>query len=107
MYAIVRTGGKQYTAREGETLELERLQDKKPGDAVEFKDVLLVSKGEGDVRVGAPLVSGASVTATVVREYRGPKIDIVKHRRREDSQTKKGHRQTLMRVKIEKINHGA
>ena len=91
-------------------LELERLVDKKPGDAVEFKDVLLVSKGEGaaaDVRVGAPLVSGASVSATVVKEYRGPKIDIVKHRRREDSQTKKGHRQTLMRVKIEKINHGA
>lgn len=103
MYAIVRTGGKQYTAREGEVLVLERLVDKKPGDSVEFTDVLLVSKDGGDVRVGAPLVAGASVRGTVVKEYRGPKIDIVKFRRREDSTTKKGHRQTLMRVKIEKI----
>jgi large subunit ribosomal protein L21 len=103
MYAIVRTGGKQYTAREGETLVLERIHDKKPGDSVEFTDVLLLAKDDGDVRVGAPLVAGASVRGTVVREYRGPKIDVVKFRRREDSMTKKGHRQTLMRVKIDKI----
>ena len=106
MYAIIRSGGKQYTAREGETLELERIVDKKPGDAVEFTDVLLLAKGESDVRVGAPLVSGASVRGTVVKEFRGKKIDVVKFRRREDSMTKKGHRQTIMRVKIDKISHG-
>lgn len=108
MYAIFRTdatGGKQYTAREGETLVLERLEGKKPGDAVEFKDVLLVSK-DGDIRVGAPLVVGATVKGTVVKEFRGEKIDVVKFRRREDSMTKKGHRQNLVRVKIDKIQHG-
>jgi large subunit ribosomal protein L21 len=106
MYAIIRAGGKQYTAREGETLELERLVDKKPGDPVEFTDVLLLARGDGEVRVGAPLVSGATVRGTVVKEYRGPKIDVVKFRRREDSMTKKGHRQTVMAVKIDKIQHG-
>src|SRR4051812_9275853 len=104
MYAIVRNGGRQFTAREGEVLELERIVDKKPGDAIDFNEVLLVSKGEGDVRVGAPLVSGASVRGKILKEFRGEKIDVVKFRRREDSMTKKGHRQTLIQVKIEKIN---
>jgi large subunit ribosomal protein L21 len=103
MYAIVRTGGKQYTAREGEVLVLERLQNKKAGDSVEFTDVLLVGKEGGDVRIGAPLVAGAKVTGKIVKEFKGPKIDIVKFRRREDSMTKKGHRQMLIQVKIEKI----
>src|SRR5579871_5588063 len=98
MYAIIRSGGKQYTAREGETLELERVVGKKPGDSVEFKDVLLLAKGEGDVRVGAPLVAGASVKATVVKEYKGDKIDVVHFRRKEDSMSKRGHRQVIMRV---------
>ena len=104
MYAIVRNGGRQFTAREGEVLELERIADKKPGETVDFNEVLLLSKGEGDVRVGAPLVSGASVRGKILKEFRGEKIDVVKFRRREDSMTKKGHRQTLIKVKIEKIN---
>ncbi|MEZ0227985.1 MAG: 50S ribosomal protein L21 [Planctomycetota bacterium] len=104
MYAIVRNGGRQFTAREGEVLELERIADKKPGDTVDFTDILLVSKSEGDVRVGAPLVAGVTVRGKILKEFRGEKIDIIKYRRREDSQTKKGHRQTLIKVKIEKIN---
>jgi len=104
MYAIVRNGGRQFTAREGEVLELERIADKKPGDTVDFNDVLLFSKGEGDVRVGAPLVAGVSVRGKILKEFRGEKIDVVKFRRREDSMTKKGHRQTLIKVKIDKIN---
>ncbi len=104
MYAIVRNGGRQFTAREGEVLDLERIADKKPGDTVDFTDILLVSKGEGDVRVGAPLVSGVTVRGKILKEYRGEKIDIIKYRRREDSQKKQGHRQTLIKVKIEKIN---
>ena len=104
MYAIVRNGGRQFTAREGEVLDLERIADKKPGDTVDFTDILLLSKSEGDVRVCAPLVAGASVRGKILKEYRGEKIDVVKFRRREDSMTKKGHRQTLIKVKIEKIN---
>jgi large subunit ribosomal protein L21 len=104
MYAIVRNGGRQFMAREGEVLELERIADKKPGDSVDFNDVLLLSKNETDVRVGAPLVAGASVRGTILKEFRGEKIDVVKFRRREDSMTKKGHRQTLIKVKIDKIN---
>lgn len=104
MYAIVRNAGRQFTAREGEVLELERIADKKPGETVDFNEVLLLSKSEGDVRVGAPLVAGASVRGTILKEFRGEKIDVVKYRRREDSQTKKGHRQTLIKVKIDKIN---
>ncbi len=104
MYAIVRNGGRQFMAREGEVLELERIADKKPGDTIDFNDVLLLSKSETDVRVGAPLVTGASVRGTILKEFRGEKIDVVKFRRREDSMTKKGHRQTLIKVKIDKIN---
>jgi large subunit ribosomal protein L21 len=104
MYAVVRNGGRQFVAREGEVLELERIVGKKPGETVDFNEVLLYSKGEGDVRVGAPLVSGASVRGKILKEFRGDKIDVVKFRRREDSMTKKGHRQTLIQVKIEKIN---
>jgi len=103
MYAIIRDRGKQYTVREGDTLEIDLLSS--PGDTHEFNEVLLLS-GEGDVKVGVPTVAGAKVTATVVGEQRGPKLYVMKFRRRKDSKTKRGHRQRYTQVKIETITAG-
>src|SRR5262245_52622329 len=100
MYAIIRDRGKQYTAREGETLTLDLFNGKKPGDKLEFGDVLLLEK-DGQVRVGTPLVSGARVRATIVNEFRAEKIDVVHFIRKEDSHKAYGHRQPYVSVKIE------
>ena len=107
MYAIIRDRGQQYRAVEGETLQLDLLPDVKDGQAVEFNEVLLTSNGEGDVKVGAPTVAGATVSASVVKaEFKGKKIDVVHFRRRKDSMTKVGHRQRFTHVKIDKIQVG-
>lgn len=102
MYAIFRDRGRQHTARVGETITLDLFEGKKPGDAVEFQDVLLFEK-DGQVRVGTPTVSGAKVKATITREWRDEKIDVVRFIRREDHVRKLGHRQPYVDVKIEKI----
>lgn len=103
MYAIIRTGGKQYRVAEGETLFVEReilnaVQDGK----VSFNDVLMV--GGDQPSVGAPLVSGASVKATVVREFRGHKIIVFKKKRRKMCKRKHGHRQDLVQLRIDSIS---
>ena len=101
MYAVIKTGGKQYRVAPDEVLTVERLA----GDAeqsIEFSDVLMV--GEGDsVKVGSPTVSGAKVVAEVVEQTRGPKVIAFKKRRRKSSRRKRGHRQDLTKVKIKEI----
>ena len=101
MYAVFRTGGKQYRAREGERLRVERL-DAAVGDAVEFDQVLLVGEG-ADVKIGAPLVEGSKVTGKVVAQGRGDKIMIVKFRRRKHYKRVRGHRQAFTEVEITSI----
>lgn len=104
MYAIIRDRGRQYRVQEGEVLDIDLLDGKKDGDTVEFKDVLLTAGGEGQVKVGEPHVSGASVTGVVVMaEVKGEKIDVVHFRRRKDSKTTRGHRQRYTRVKVQRI----
>lgn len=98
MYAVIKTGGKQYRVAQNDLLTIERLEGE-PGASIEFSDVLMV--GEGDsVKVGAPFVDGAKVTAELVDQARGPKVIAFKKRRRQNSRRKKGHRQQLSLVRI-------
>ena len=98
MFAVIRTGGKQYRVAADETLSVEKLAGE-AGDTVTFADVLLLG-GEGDPKVGAPLVAGASVVAEIVEHGRSPKIIVFKKRRRQNSRRKRGHRQDFTVVRI-------
>ena len=101
MYAIIKTGGKQYRVQSGAQLRVEALLAE-VGAAVSFDQVLLV--GEGDaVKVGAPFVAGAAVKATVVSHGRGDKVRIFKMRRRKHFQKSQGHRQSYTEVRIDDI----
>ncbi|MGH2348759.1 MAG: 50S ribosomal protein L21 [bacterium] len=100
MYAVVETGGKQLTVREGDLVKVERL-DAKPGDLVTLDRVLLV--GEGQSKVGAPTVDGASVQARVVRQGRARKIIVMKFKSKSHYRRKTGHRQAFTELRIEKI----
>lgn len=102
MYAIVRTGGKQYQVEAGDTLRVEKLQGE-VGDTVELDDVLLVVDGES-VTIGQPVVEGAKVVAKVVEQGRHKKIIVFKKKRRQGYQVKKGHRQMYTALKIETIS---
>ncbi|UJF31994.1 50S ribosomal protein L21 [Paenibacillus hexagrammi] len=101
MYAIIETGGKQYKVQEGDVLYIEKLNAAE-GDVVSFDRVLAVSKGEGLV-VGAPLVSGAAVSAKVEKHGRGKKIIVYKYKPKKNYHKKQGHRQPYTRVVVEKI----
>ncbi|EWH00138.1 50S ribosomal protein L21 [Halomonas sp. BC04] len=102
MYAVIKSGGKQYRVQEGQTLKLEKLEVP-TGETIEFDQVLLVADGE-DVTVGAPLVDGAKVAAEIVSHGRGEKIRIIKFRRRKHSMKRQGHRQWFTEVKITGIS---
>lgn len=102
MYAVIKSGGKQYRVQEGQTLKLEKLPAEL-GSNVEFDRVLLVGNGE-DVKVGAPVVDGAKVTAEVVEHGRGKKVQILKFKRRKHHMKRQGHRQWFTQVKITGIS---
>lgn len=102
MYAVFRTGGKQYRASEGDRLRLEKL-DAEVGDSVEFDEVLMVGAG-ADVKVGGPLVAGGKVQGKVVAQGRADKITIIKFRRRKHYKRTRGHRQPYTEVEITSIS---
>jgi large subunit ribosomal protein L21 len=104
MYAIIKSGGKQYKVQPGEQLRVEALGGD-VGSKVSFGEVLLVGAGDA-VKVGAPLVSGAQVNATVVAHGRGEKVKIFKLRRRKHYQKSQGHRQSYTEVRIDDIVQG-
>jgi large subunit ribosomal protein L21 len=101
MYAILRTGGHQYRVTEGETIRVERL-DVPEGESVELADVLLVG-GDGEVRVGTPLVDGARVRATVLGEAKGKKLTVFKYKPKNRYRIRTGHRQRYTRLQIDAI----
>lgn len=103
MYAVVKTGGKQYRVQEGDELNIARLSDEE-GSEVTFGEVLLVGGEGAETKIGRPLLDGASVKATVVRHARDRKIIIFKHRRRKNYRKKQGHRQPYTRVRITDIS---
>jgi len=98
MYAVIRTGGKQYRVAQGDTLRVETL-DANAGDSVEFDQVLMVGEG-ASVKIGTPLVAGGKVTATVRSHGRGKKVEIIKFRRRKHHMKRMGHRQNYTEVEI-------
>ena len=102
MYAIIKSGGKQYKVKQGETVKLEKL-DLGLGDTVEFDTVLMGQTEQGEIKVGTPLVAGAKVVAEVVEQYRHKKVKIMKFRRRKHSMKQQGHRQYYTAVKISAI----
>ncbi|QFU03147.1 50S ribosomal protein L21 [Halomonas sp. THAF5a] len=102
MYAVIKSGGKQYRVQEGQTLKLEKLEVP-TGDTIEFDEVLLVGSDE-DVKIGAPTVEGAKVAAEIVSHGRGDKVTILKFRRRKHSMKRQGHRQWFTEVKITGIS---
>ena len=101
MYAVIATGGKQYRVKEGEILNVEKLGVAE-GETYTFENVLLV--GGDDVKVGNPVVAGASVTAKVLGDVKGKKVIVYKYKPKKGYHKKNGHRQQYTAVKIEKIN---
>ena len=104
MYAVIKTGGKQYRVAANDTIQIEKLEGS-AGDSVEFNDVLMVSNGDA-IDWGAPVVAGATVAGEIVGQVRGPKIVIFKKRRRKHYRRKNGHRQDLTAVRITEILTG-
>jgi large subunit ribosomal protein L21 len=101
-FAIIKTGGKQYLVKEGETLEVELLASKNAGDKIDF-EVMLAANGD-DVKVGKPLVKGAKVTASVVEHGKGEKVHVIKYHRKARYKRNRGHRQPFTKLNIEKIS---
>lgn len=98
MYAVIESGGKQHRVKEGEILQLEKLEAA-TGEEVEFDKVLMVGEGES-VKIGTPYVEGGKVTAEVLKQGRGKKIHIIKFNRRKHFRKQQGHRQWFTEVKI-------
>ena len=98
MYAVIAAGGKQHRVEEGEILRLEKIEVA-TGENVDFDEVLLVANGD-DIKIGAPVVEGAKVSAEVLGHGRADKVKIIKFRRRKHSMKRQGHRQWYTEVKI-------
>jgi large subunit ribosomal protein L21 len=103
-YAIIRTGGKQFRVEPGQRIRIPSL-DAEPGSKVTFEDVLL-GAADGNVRVGGPTLSGATVTGEIVRHGKGDKIVVFKFKRRKNYARKQGHRQKFTEVRIADIKLG-
>jgi large subunit ribosomal protein L21 len=102
MFAVIKTGGKQYKVSEGDTLVIEKL-GAAPGETVTFDQVLMIGEG-AEIKVGSPVVAGAAVTAEVNGEVRGPKLITRKKRQRQTYRRTIGHRQDLIEVTIKSVS---
>jgi large subunit ribosomal protein L21 len=102
MYAVIRSGGKQYRVSQGGSVRLEKLAGE-VGSSVTLDDVLMIGDG-GDVKIGAPKVDGAQVTGTIVAQGRGPKIRIFKMKRRKGYRLHQGHRQDYTEIRVDQID---
>lgn len=104
MFAVIRTGGKQYKVSQGDVIRVEKLAGA-AGDQIQFEDVLMLG-GDGDAQVGTPLVDGASVAAEILEQTRAAKITVFKKKRRKNYRRKKGHRQHLTCLRVTDILTG-
>ncbi len=102
MFAVIRTGGKQYRVAPNDIIEIEKIAGN-PGDIVELGEVLLLGGADGGPKAGAPLIAGAAVAAEVVEQGRGDKIIVFKKKRRKGYRRTKGHRQLLTTIRITEI----
>jgi ribosomal protein L21 len=103
MYAVVVTGGKQYRVAEGDVIYVEKLNAEVEA-TVELDNVLVVSKDNGELVVGKPVVEGAKVSAKVLAQGKDKKVIVFKYKRKKDYRKKQGHRQAYTKLQIEKIN---
>lgn len=101
MHAVIRTGGKQYRVKSGDIFEVEKI-DGNVGDLLSLTDVLLVSDGD-NVKIGQPIVDGATVTAKITGQHRGEKIMVFRYRPKKRIRVRRGHRQYLTRLEIQSI----
>ncbi len=101
MFAVIKTGGKQYLVSPGDKIKIEKI-DAEEGKEVLFGEVLLLEKGKS-IKIGTPLVKGAKVTGKVLKQDKAKKVIILKYKPKKRSQTKKGHRQPFTEVEILKI----
>lgn len=101
MFAVIKTGGKQYRIAEGALLKVEKLEGEK-GAKVEFTDIMMIGVG-ANAKIGAPFVKGASVKAEIVEQGRARKVIAFKKRRRQNSKRSRGHRQQLTTIRIAEI----
>jgi large subunit ribosomal protein L21 len=104
MFAVIKTGGKQYSVAAEDVITVMSLPGA-PGDAVIFDDVLMLV-GDGETKIGAPFLEGVKVAGEIVDHPRGPKVYAFKKRRRQNSKRKRGHRQDLTLVKITEVRAG-
>lgn len=102
MYAVIKTGGKQYRVAEGQVLKVEKIEAEE-GASIDLEKVLMIADGE-QVTLGTPYVQGGKVTAVVRQQGRGPKVEIVKFRRRKHHHKRMGHRQSYTELQITGIN---
>jgi large subunit ribosomal protein L21 len=101
MYAVIRTGGKQHRVEPGKSVRVEKLAGA-VGDSIELSEVLIVG-GDGEPRVGKPLVTGARAVGTITAQGRGPKIRIFKMKRRKNYRRRSGHRQDFTEIRVDRI----
>ncbi len=104
MFAVIKTGGKQYSVTAEDTITVMSLAGE-PGDKVTFGEVMMLV-GDGDTKFGAPFLAGATVTGEIVAHARGPKVIAFKKRRRQNSKRKRGHRQDLTTIRITELVAG-
>jgi len=100
MYAIFETGGKQYQAIPGKTVAIEKIEGN-AGDKIEIKEVLFRKTGEDKFEIGQPFVNGVILHASIVKQAKGPKVIVFRHKRRHKQRTKNGHRQLMTIIRIE------
>jgi len=101
MFAVIKTGGKQYLVSPGDKIKVEKL-DLDEGKKITFKEVLLLSKGK-TIKIGTPLVKGVKVEANVIKQDRAKKVTILKYKAKKRYQVKKGHRQPFTEIEILKV----
>ncbi len=101
MFAVIKTGGKQYVVKPGDRLKVEKIEGN-PGELVEIKEVLLVNSGE-DLKIGTPFIDSAVVTAEIIEQGRSPKIIVFKKKPKKGYKRKKGHRQHFTTIEIKEI----
>ena len=102
MFAVVKTGGKQYKVKENDTILVEKLENKK-GDSINLNQILLLSNDEKKIQIGTPLLKGVSVKAKILEQKKQKKILVFKKKRRKNYKKTKGHRQNITVLKILKI----
>ena len=101
MYAVIRSGGKQYRVSQGGSVRVEKLSGE-VGSTITLDDVLMIG-GEGDVKIGTPTVDGAAITGTIVAQGRGPKLRVFKMKRRKGYRRTHGHRQDYTEIRVDEI----